>query len=142
MKLKEVVTAYKVLGDAKVSKLSEKEVIKVVKARKTMRAIAEDYEAFLKDCQEKFKPEDWDDVQGKLQQWQQEGENTTLTEDERIAINKSIIAYQSSIDKAVKDELEKEIELSIEKLDEETPSKLLLENAWEVKKLDEIEILL
>ena len=142
MKLKEVVTAYKVLGEAKVSKLSEKEVIKVVKARKAMRAIAEDYEAFLKDCQEKFKPEDWEDVQGKLQQWQQEGENTTLTEEERIAINKSIFSYQSSIDKAVKDELEKEIELSIEKLDDETPSKLLLENAWEVKKLDEIEILL
>ena len=142
MKLKEIVTAYKVLGEAKVSKLSEKEVIKVVKARKAMRAIAEDYEAFLKDCQEKFKPEDWEDVQGKLQQWQQEGENTTLTEEERIAINKSIFSYQSSIDKAVKDELEKEIELSIEKLDDETPSKLLLENAWEVKKLDEIEILL
>ena len=142
MKLKEVVTAYKVLGEAKVSKLSEKEVIKVVKARKALRAIAEDYEAFLKDCQEKFKPEDWEDVQGKLQQWQQEGENTTLTEEERIAINKSIFSYQSSIDKAVKDELEKEIELSIEKLDDETPSKLLLENAWEVKKLDEIEILL
>lgn len=140
--IKQVVEAYKVLGEAKVTKLEESEVIKVVKARKAMRPIADEYEAFLKDCQEKFKPENWDKIQGNLQKWQQEGEKTTLTEEERIEVNKAIIGYQVKIDKAVKDELEKEVEVNIEVLKEDSATKLLVENGWELKKLDEIEILL
>lgn len=140
--IKQVVEAYKVLGEAKVTKLEESEVIKVVKARKAMRPIADEYEAFLKDCQDKFKPENWDKIQGNLQKWQQEGEKTTLTEEERIEVNKAIIGYQVKIDKAVKDELEKEVKVNIEVLKEDSATKLLVENGWELKKLDEIEIIL
>lgn len=140
--VKSIVSAYNVLGEAKVSKLEESEVIKVVKTRKAMRPIADDYEAFLKDCQEKFKPEGWDEIQKKLQQWQQEGENTTLTEAERIELNKAVIGYQKKIDAALKDELKREVELNIEPLKEESATKLLLENGWELKKLDEIEVVL
>ena len=140
--IKQVVEAYKVLGEAKVTKLEESEVIKVVKARKAMRPIADEYEAFLKDCQDKFKPENWDKIQGNLQKWQQEGEKTTLTEEERIEVNESVIEYQSKINAAVKDELEKEVEVNIEALKEDSATKLLVENGWELKKIDEIEILL
>lgn len=142
MKLKQIVAAYKVLGEAKVQKLDEKEVIKIVKARKAMRPHADEYESFLKDVQEKFKPENWDDVQAKVQKWQQEGENTTLSEVERVQINKVLIDFQKKIETAVKDELEKEVELSIDKLSEESATKLLVENGWELKKLDEIEVVL
>lgn len=142
MKLKEIVAAYKTLGEAKVSKLEESEVIKVVKARKEMRKYADDYEAFLKDVQEKFKPEDWDDIQTKVQKWQQEGENTTLTEAERIEINKALIEYQKKVETAVREELEKEIDITVEKLNEGASTKLLVENGWEIKKLDDLDILL
>ena len=140
--VKQVVECYKALGEAKVTKLEESEVIKVVKARKAIRPIADDYEAFLKDCQEKFKPENWDEIQTKLQQWQKEGENTTLTEAERIEINKVLINYQSNINAAIEEELSKEVEVSIEKLKEDSDTKLVIENGWELKKLDEIEIIL
>lgn len=140
-KVKDVVSAYKVLGDAKVVKLEESEVIKVVKARKAMRPIADDYDAFLKDCQEKFKPEGWDEIQKKLQQWQQEGENTTLTEAERIELNKAVIGYQKKIDAALKDELKREVELNIEPLKEESATKMLVENGWEVRVLDELGVM-
>ena len=140
--IKQVVEAYKVLGEAKVTKLEESEVIKVVKTRKAMRPVADEYEAFLKDCQEKFKPEGWDEIQSDLQKWQQEGEKTTLSEERRIGLNKAIIGYQMKIDKALKDELEKEVEVNIEALKEDSATKLLVENGWELKKLDEIEILL
>lgn len=142
MKIKEIVNAYKVLGDAKVTKLEESEVIKIVKARKAMRTIAEDYEAFLKDVQEKFKPENWDTIQSKIQQWQREGENTTLTEQERIEINKVVIEYTRKVDSAVKEELEKEVSIDIDKLKEDSLTKLLIENDWELKKLEELEVLL
>ena len=140
-KVKDVVSAYKVLGDAKVVKLEESEVIKVIKARKAMRPIADDYDAFLKDCQEKFKPEGWDEIQKKLQQWQQEGENTTLTEAERIELNKAVIGYQKKIDAALKDELKREVELNIEPLKDESATKMLVENGWEVRVLDELGVM-
>lgn len=139
--MKDVVSAYKVLGDAKVVKLEESEVIKVVKARKAMRPIADDYDAFLKDCQEKFKPEGWNEIQKKLQQWQQEGENTTLTEAERIELNKAVIGYQKKIDAVLKDELKREVELNIEPLKEESATKMLVENGWEVRVLDELGVM-
>lgn len=140
--IKNIVSAYKVLGEAKVTKLEEGEVIKVVKARKAMRPIADDFDAFLKDCQEKFKPENWDEVQEKVAQWQKEGENTTLTEAERVELNKAIIGYQQKVDGAVKDELAREVEVSVEPLKEESATKMLVENGWELKKLDEIEVIL
>lgn len=140
--VKQIVSAYKVLGEAKVSKLEELEVVKIVKARKVMRSIAEDYEAFLKDVQEKFKPENWDEIQQKVQQWQKEGEDTTLSESERIKINKAIIDYTNKVNAAVKEELDREIEINIETIKEDSSTKLLVENNWELKKLDEIEIIL
>lgn len=77
MKLKQLIAAYKALGEAKVAKLEASEVIKIVKARKAMRPIADEYDAFLKDCQEKFKPENWDEIQSKAQKWNE------LTDDEK-----------------------------------------------------------
>ena len=139
--IKNIVSAYKALGEAKVTKLEESEVVKVVKARKAMRPIADDFDAFLKDCQEKFKPENWDEVQEKVQQWQKEGENTTLSEAERVDINKTLVEYQRKIDAAMKDELAREVEVSVETMKEESATKMLVENGWELKKLDEIEII-
>lgn len=142
MKLSQIVSAYKTLGDTKVSKLEETEIIKIVKARKEMRKYVEEYEAFLKDCQDKFKPENWNIILEKVQKWQQEGDNTTLTESERVEINKALVTYQRRIDTAIKEELEKEINITIDKLKEDSLTKLLIENNWEMSKLDEIEILL
>lgn len=142
MKVKKIIAAYKVLGEAKVTKLEESEVIRIIKARKVMRPIAEEFEAILKDAQEKFKPECWDDVQEKLAKWQQEGENTTLTDAEKKGINKALIDYQNSINKVLNDELDRDVELNIETLKEESATKLIVENGWELKKMEEIEVVL
>lgn len=142
IKIKQIVNAYKILDDSKVTSLEVTEVIKIIKARKTMRPIVDEYDAFLKDCQDKFKPENWDTVQSNLQKWQQEGEKTTLTEEERIEVNKTIIEYQRKVNDAIKEELEKCVEIIIDSLNEDSITKLLVENGWELKKLDELEILL
>lgn len=136
--IKKIVDAYKALGEAKVTKLEESEVIKVIKARKAMRPIAEEYDEFFKDCQEKFKPENWDELQQKIQQWQQEGEETTLTEEERVAINKAAIEYQSKIANAIKHVENKEVEITLEKLSEDSIIKLVKYNDWPIGKLDEL----
>lgn len=140
--VRQIISVYKILGDAKVSKLEESDIIKIVKSRKAMRHIVEDYEAFLKDVKEKFKPENWDELQTKIQQWQKEGEDTTISKSERILINKTVIDYTNKINSAVEEELNKEVEIAINTLTEDTITKLLVDNDWEVKTLDELEIML
>lgn len=142
MKVKSIVEAYKLLGNAKTTNLDDADKGKILKARKTMRPIADEFESFLKDAQEMLKPEGWEETQKKLAQWQQEGEKTTLSEEERIAINKALIGYQSAVDKAVKAELDKEIEIEIEKLSEGSDIKLMSANDWTPNQLDIIDILL
>ena len=142
MKVKEIVSAYKTLGEAKVSNLEESEIRKVVNNRKAMRAIAEEFEAFLKDCQEKFKPENWDEIQEKIQQWQQEGEKTTLTEEERTTINRIVMEYQVKITKAIKEEEDKVVDINIETLTDDSITKLLKHNDWPISKLDELSAIL
>ena len=137
--VKQVVECYNVLDKAKATKLEVSDVIKILDARKAMRPTATDYDAFLKDCQEKFKPEDWDSIQKDLQQWQNEGENTTLSEERRIELNKAVIGYQNNINKALKSELEREIELDIEPLSKEARAKLMVENGWSIAEYDIVE---
>lgn len=141
MKVKSIVEAYKLLGNAKTTNLDDADKSKILKARKAMRPIADEFDAFLKDAQEMFKPEGWKETQEKLAQWQQEGEKTTLSEEERIAINKALIGYQSAIDKAVKAELDKEIEIEIEKLSEGSDIKLMSANDWTPNQLDLIDVM-
>ena len=132
MKLIELVACYKALGEAKVTKLEESEVVKVVKARKAMRPFAEEYDAFLKDVQEKFKPENFDEIQ----KWKD------LSDEEKIATNKALAEYQKKVNDAVEAELDKDVEVSVEKLSESSETKILLENGWEIKKLDELSVLI
>ena len=140
--VKHIVEAYKILGEAKVSKLEEADVIKILKARKAMRPIAEEFEAFLKDAQEKFKPENWNEIQEKVAQWQKEGEKTTLSEEERIEINNALIGYQSAINKAINEELGKKVEIGVEKLSEGSDVKLMSANDWTPNQLDTLDVIL
>ena len=135
MKLKELIAAYKALGEAKVTKLESAEVLKIIKARKAMRPFAEEYEAFLKDCQEKFKPVTWDEIQVKAQKWD------TLTDDEKKDLNIVLMEYNNKINSAILEEIEKEVEVSVEKLNEESLTNILQENGWEVKRLEDLEVL-
>lgn len=135
MKIKDIVNTYKILGEAKVSSLEESEILKIVKARKTMRPIFEDFEAFLKDVQEKFKPENLEELQIKAQKWSE------LSDEEKMEINKIFRQYEQAINTALLEEQEKEFELNIDKLSEESVSKLLKDNEWSINKLDEISIM-
>lgn len=135
MKIKEIVSAYKALGEAKVKDIEDSEIKKIVVNRKNMRSVAEAFEAFLKDVQEKFKPEGWDGIQEKIQKWSE------LSDEEKIELNKIVKVYETHIQDSLKEEYEKEVEVTIETLSEETLTKLLKYNDWSVSKLDDLSIL-
>ena len=112
MKQGEVLNAYRVLGESKMSTLEVSEVVKVVKARKAMRPIAESLEAFMKDIQEKAAA------------WE------TMSEEQRAELNK-----------AVADELTKEVEVEFDKLGEDSIAKLIQENGFKAREIDLLDIM-
>lgn len=107
MKLGEMVNVYGVLGEAKMSTLKVKEVLKAVKARKAMRPHVEEWNAFFKDIQEK------------AQSWE------TMTDEQRAELNK-----------AVNEESQREVEVSFEKFTEESIANLIQENGFKVREID------
>lgn len=144
VKLKKVVSAYDTLGKAKVSTLDEKDVIKVVKMRKAMRPFIEEYESFEKDVEEKFKPEDFDkqnEIYFELQKKARGTGKHKPSEEEWNAVD-ALNEYYGKIERAKAEEKEKEIEINLEPLSEDVVTKLLIENGWELSKLEEIDICL
>lgn len=136
MKVKEIVSAYRILGDAKVNMLDESEISKIVKTRKMFRQIAEEFEAFLKDAFDKFKPDEFDETQEQLKKWSE------LSDEEKHKVTEKVKAYEQAVNSVLQDEYDREVDITVEKLSEESIVKLLKHNEWSLSKLDELTALL
>ena len=130
MKQKEIIEAYRMLGEANIKTLEDKDAVIIIKDRMAMRPHVEAYDALLKDAQEKLKPENLEAMQEKAQGWDK------LSNEERRSVNEFFKSYQEKIDTVCGPELEKEIECNIEKISLESAMKLLKENGWPVSRLD------
>lgn len=107
MKQSEVLNAYRVLGEVVMTTLEVSDVMKVFKARAAMRPVAESVEAFLKDVQEKSAA------------WE------SMSDEQRAELNK-----------AVNDELMKEVDVTFEKLDVEALAKMTKENGFKPREME------
>ena len=138
--LEKIIVATKLLNEAKLTKMEDADKFAAIKAMKVLIPIANEYDGFLTLTSDKLKPENFDEMQAKAQKWQSEGENTTLTEDERIEINKFFADYQQSIEACIKEEIAKEIELSYTPLSEDAFMKLAASNPdWTVRQIMAVE---
>lgn len=136
MKLKTVVIAYKMLDDAVITSVNDKDAVSIIKNRKEMRKHVEAYDALLKDAQEKFKPKNFDEMQEKARKWNE------LPENEKEELNNFFAPYQKKVDAACEPELEKEVEVTLEKISDEGAIQLAKENKWPMSKLDLLKIML
>lgn len=136
MKLKTVVIAYKMLDDAVITSVNDKDAVSIIKNRKEMRKHVEAYDALLKDAQEKFKPKNFDEMQEKARKWNE------LSESEKEELNNFFTPYQKKVDAACEPELEKEVEVTLEKISDEGAIQLAKENKWPMSKLDLLKIML
>lgn len=134
-KVKQIVGAYNALGEAKTSTLESSDVLSIIKARRAMRPIVEDYEAFVKDAIEKLKPADFD----ALVEIERKGDKAT--NDEKAYHNENVAKYHKAIEDAINEEFSKEVELGLPKLSDEVQVKLLKENSWSAARLDNLSIL-
>lgn len=142
--IQKIVSAQKRLDTATVTKLEEADAIKLLKNRKAMRPYVTEYEEFEKDCREKFKVDGLEDADKKrLEVINKVKENKAYqpTQEEVDAINK-VADYFNKVNKALSEELEREVEITFEKLSDNADVKLMQENGWNYAELDEIEVIL
>lgn len=126
-----IVKAYAKLGDVKVTTLEDKEVMKVIRMRKAMRPVSEEFNAFLEDVKSKFKPEGFEDTVRKAQEeWEK------MTDSEKRAANELVTGYNRKVEVAVKEESEKEVEIEFETLSEDSLTKLMKENSMTVAEME------
>lgn len=139
MKTNSIVTVFNLLNSAKINEVITSGKIKIIKAVREMKPIANGFDELLNDAREKLKGENHDEMAEKAGRWQQLGDEVDLTDEEKIAINTYFMEYGNRIDECVREESEKEHTLSFIKLTEEEFEGLISSNDWDVKTIMDIE---
>lgn len=135
LKTNEIVSIYSILKDAKLTKMESIDKFKVLKMMRVMRGVADEWESFIQNVDSKLQKENHEEIIEKAKKWHLEGENTSLTNEERVEINKYLIEFQKEKDACVKDELDNVIDLDFEKINESAFEKLIDSNDFEVNKI-------
>lgn len=139
-KTENVLAAYRVLGGAKYAKLSDEDKIKVFKICIALKPIATKYDEDSKDAAENLKPfDDYDEKLAEAQEYDRvsrdKNADTSQLKMGAAEFNefiKTMNHYQDLIDKALKDEMEKEVEVEFEPISEDALLKLMNSNDWTV----------
>lgn len=142
MKTIDIVKAYRIINDAKLTKMEDADKFKVIKATRQLKPVAASFDEFVKEAQERLKPEGWDDMQKKARQWQEDGDRSNLAVEERREINRYFMDYNAKVEECVKEEAEKEPELTYERLSEEAFEKFIASNDYDVRTIIELENIL
>lgn len=142
MKTIDIVKAYRIINDAKLTKMEDADKFKVIKATRQLKPVAASFDEFVKEAQERLKPEGWDEMQKKSRKWQEDGDKSTLTVEERREINRYFTDYNAKVEECVKEEAEKEPELTYERLSEEAFGKFIASNDYDVRTIIELENIL
>lgn len=134
-----ILSVYNLINDAKLTKMDDEDKFRMIKIIRVLKPVATNFEDFKKDASEKLKGENHEEMLEKAQKWQTEGENTTLTEAERIEINKYFTDYNNKIVECLKEESKKENELDYEPLGAGAFGKFVASNDWTLGQIAAIE---
>lgn len=126
MTVEVAVKAYNALKDAKVTKMEAAEKIAVVKAVRALKAEATALADFEETAREKLKPEGFDEAVEKAKDFD------SLPTEEKIEVNKVLMAYNEAMAKGMKEEHERETEVELEPLTEDALGRLVDSNDFAV----------
>jgi flagellar biosynthesis chaperone FliJ len=133
MKLKNIANVNELLSKAKLTKVEGVSKLKVVKAAREISKIFEEVKEIEEQIRNSAKDEDFDKYVSKLQKWQTEGENTTLSEEERLDVNQYFAKYTQSISPSIINLSEEDRQTNFEKLtDSEFESFVESNSNWNV----------
>lgn len=136
MKFVDVFVAYDVLGNASMSTLDVECVGVILDNRMLMRSRVDEYKALLADAQEKFKPENYDEIMQMKQNW------NNLSANERELVNTTIAEYSNKLGTVLEPKLNEEVDIELKKISLKDASKLMVENKWTPNDLDKISIII
>lgn len=119
-----IIAAAKILSDekTKLSKMNEADKFAVVRTLRTTRVIVEDIEKFQNDARERLKPENFDKLQEQAQRFD------SLSDDEKVALNKALVEYDSAVRRCVADALASEKEIEVYPLSSDGFNKFMASN--------------
>lgn len=132
MKTSTIIEVYQLLNNAKLTKMESKEKFQVIKIMRAMKPVAEEWDSFVKTIDEKLKGENHEEMLAKAQQWQKEGEKTTLSLDERMAVNEYFGKLDRERRELIASEQSKEVNILFDKLTEEAFERLVDSNDFVV----------
>lgn len=124
--------AYVALGNINLNDVCTKDIAKIMRARKAMRSLYDDYVAFDEDVR-KAQPNY--DVLVEL-------ESKVRTDKEDIRYNELKGSFLQGLFEAIKPELDKEFDLDIEPISEEALAKIISNNGLKLDDLDVIQCII
>lgn len=121
----ESVIVYRMLNNAKLTKMEDNEKFLVIRLMKELKPIANSYDEFIKDAAEKLKPEGIDEINAKMQ------EGKELSKEEKEVFDK----FNRDVTECVQKELKKEHEINAELLSEEAMKHFMSSNDFSVAEI-------
>lgn len=147
IKTEKVLAVYNIIGKCKYTKMDDDDKIKMWKAVRSIRPIAEQFDEDCKDAKEKLRSDEYKAKEIEMAKYEQEemakyGTVSNRAQEQAfvmslIAKNKDYADYQKKvaemnalIHKAVKELAEKEVTVSFEPLSDDAFGKLMASNEW------------
>lgn len=121
-RMSDIIKAFDTLSQAKYSKCKLDEKYIIVRAGMEMRRYVEEYQKSLEDAQKRLRPENLEELQEKSRGWD------SLSNDERLEINRTFMAYEEDVRRVMNPIELKEVELEIGSLDEDAIRRLFESN--------------
>lgn len=123
-----VVALASVLAGAKLGKCQTADKFAIIKASAALKPRAEEYNALVKEAQERLRPENWDALVEESKRWDE------LDEAARAVHNRQVQAYTDEVNGCVAELLAREVEIELPGgLDAEAMGRLLDSNPeWTV----------
>lgn len=134
MKTKQIIEAYATLKSAKLTQMSSEDKFKVIKIMRVLRPIATEWDEFVQTIDEKCKGENHDEIIKDAQQWQTEGEKTSIPLTRRIEINNYLNKYNKERQRMIEEEQNKEVAVTFDKLSEKAFEKFIESNDFDIEK--------
>lgn len=127
IKTDNIVSVFRAINQAKLSKLDTAEKFAVIKAARAIKPTAANFDDFVKDAREKLEPDNFAEIQEKMNDFNK------LTDNEKNEVNSVVTKLNQDLQKCAEDELNKEVEIEIEALSDEIISKLADSNDFTVE---------
>lgn len=146
VKKETIVNIYQALDNATLGKMETADRFVFIKALRPLKKVIVDFNDFKEDAVKRLKPENYDTIAEKVQKF-----NGMSREDKEAAINDKEYAdalkangeFNLNIDKCLREELDKEVELEFAPLSEDAFGKLMESNTeWNAGVIMAIEDLL